>query len=189
MCIIMLEILCECLLSRFSHVQLFVTQWTAACQASLSMGFSRQEYQSGLSCPSPACLPYWSGFPCLSPGGLPYPRIELTSIRPLALSGRFFTTNTTWKALINGNYLSSVFMWSEARERKRLHQLRCFFLFLQGNQSYSIQFSSLQLLSLVQLCKHMDCSPPGSSVHRILQARILGWAAMPFSKGSSQPRA
>ena len=45
-----------------------------------------------------------------------------------------------------------------------------------------------KLLSLVQLCKHMDCSPPGSSVHRILQARILGWAAMPFSKGSSQPR-
>ena len=34
----------------------------------------------------------------------------------------------------------------------------------------------------------MDCSPPGSSVHRILQARILEWVAIPFSKGSSQPR-
>ena len=33
----------------------------------------------------------------------------------------------------------------------------------------------------------MDCSPPGSSVHGILQARILGWVAMPFSRGSSQP--
>ena len=34
-----------------SHVQLFVTPWTAACQAPLSMGFSRQEYLSGLLCP------------------------------------------------------------------------------------------------------------------------------------------
>ena len=34
----------------------------------------------------------------------------------------------------------------------------------------------------------MDCSPPGSPVHGILQARILEWAAIPFSRGSSQPR-
>ena len=34
----------------------------------------------------------------------------------------------------------------------------------------------------------MDCRPPGSSVHEILQARILGWVAVPFSRGSSQPR-
>ena len=34
----------------------------------------------------------------------------------------------------------------------------------------------------------MDCSPPGSSVHRILQARILEWVAISFSRGSSWPR-
>ena len=34
----------------------------------------------------------------------------------------------------------------------------------------------------------MDCSLPGSSVHGILQARIVEWVAMPSSKGSSQPR-
>ena len=34
----------------------------------------------------------------------------------------------------------------------------------------------------------MDCSPPGSSVHGVSQARILEWVAMPFSRGSSQPR-
>ena len=34
----------------------------------------------------------------------------------------------------------------------------------------------------------MDCSPPGSSIHGILQARILEWVAFPFSRGSSQPR-
>ena len=33
----------------------------------------------------------------------------------------------------------------------------------------------------------MDCSPPGSPVHRILQTRILGWVTMPFSRGSSWP--
>ena len=38
------------------------------------------------------------------------------------------------------------------------------------------------------LCNPMDCSPPGSSVHGILQARILEWIAIPFSRGSSGPR-
>ena len=40
-----------CLLSDFSHVQLFETLWTVACQAYLAMGFSRQEYWNGLSFP------------------------------------------------------------------------------------------------------------------------------------------
>ena len=38
------------------------------------------------------------------------------------------------------------------------------------------------------LCDSMNCSPPGSSVHAILQARILEWVAILFSRGSSQPR-
>ena len=38
------------------------------------------------------------------------------------------------------------------------------------------------------LCDPIDCSPPDSSVHGILQARILEWVAIPFSRGSSQPR-
>ena len=46
------------------------------------------------------------------------------------------------------------------------------------------------LQSCLILCDCMDCSPPGSSVHRILQARILEWVAMPYSRsrGSSQSR-
>ena len=51
-----------CMLSRFSPVQLFAALWTLARQAPLSTGFSRQEY--------------WSGLPCPSPGGLPNPGIE-----------------------------------------------------------------------------------------------------------------
>ena len=38
------------------------------------------------------------------------------------------------------------------------------------------------------LCHPMDCSPPGSSVHGILQARILEWIVIPFSRGSSQSK-
>ena len=41
------------------------------------------------------------------------------------------------------------------------------------------------LQSYPTLCNPMDCSPPGSSVHGILQARILEWVAIPFSRGSS----
>ena len=43
-------------------------------------------------------------------------------------------------------------------------------------------------LSHVQLCDPMDSSPPGSFVHRILQAWILDWVSIPFSRGSSRPR-
>ena len=53
------------MLSRFSHVQLFVIPWTSACQAPLFMGFSRQEY--------------WSGLPFLFPEDLLDPGIELAS--------------------------------------------------------------------------------------------------------------
>ena len=49
-------------LSHFSHVWLFATPWTIDHQAPLFMGFSRQEY--------------WSGLPCSSPGNLSHPEIE-----------------------------------------------------------------------------------------------------------------
>ena len=44
------------------------------------------------------------------------------------------------------------------------------------------------LESSPSLCDPMDCAPPGSPVHGILQARILEWVVMPSSRGSSQPR-
>ena len=42
--------------------------------------------------------------------------------------------------------------------------------------------------SCLTLCNSIDYSPPGSSVHGVLQARILEWVAISFSRGSSQPR-
>ena len=65
-----------CVLSCFSRVQLFATIWTIAHQAPLSMGSSRQEYWSGLSCPPP--------------GDLPDPGIEPSSLMSPALAGDFF---------------------------------------------------------------------------------------------------
>ena len=64
----------------------FVNLWTVACQAPLSMGFSRQEY--------------WSGLPCCPPRDLPNPWIELVSLTSLALAGGFFTTSATWEAVL-----------------------------------------------------------------------------------------
>ena len=46
----------------------------------------------------------------------------------------------------------------------------------------------LSLQSCLTLCDPVYCSPPGSSVHGILQAIMLEWMVMPFSRGSSQPR-
>ena len=60
-----------CMLSR---VRLFVTPWTVARQAALSMGFSRQEYWSGLPCPAPGDLPnpgIKPASPALQAGSLP----------------------------------------------------------------------------------------------------------------------
>ena len=51
------SLLVHTILSCFNHVQLCVTLWTTAYQAPLSMGFSRQEYWSGLPCPPPEDLP------------------------------------------------------------------------------------------------------------------------------------
>ena len=53
---------------------------------------------------------------------------------------------------------------------------------------YTIALKVLIAQSCMTLCDHLDHSPPGSSVYRILQARILEWIAIPFSRGSSQSR-
>ena len=65
-------------LSHFSHVQLFVTLWTVACQAPLFMGFSRQQYWSGLPYPPPGDLPD----PGIEPGSPALKADALTSEPP-----------------------------------------------------------------------------------------------------------
>ena len=74
------------MLSNYSSVCLFVTLWTVAGQAPLSVGFSRQEH--------------WSGLPFPPPGDLPDPGIRPASLKSLALEGGFFTPSATWEASI-----------------------------------------------------------------------------------------
>ena len=76
-----------CGLHCFSRVRLFATPGAAARQVPPSVGFSRQEYGSGLLFPSP--------------GDLPDPGIEPPSLRSPALAGGFFTTSSTWEAPIS----------------------------------------------------------------------------------------
>ena len=76
-----LAIWCICVVVQsLSHVRLFATLWTVACQAPLSMGFSRQK----LEC--------WSALPSPSPGDLPKPVIEPASLQSPALADGLFTT-------------------------------------------------------------------------------------------------
>ena len=76
------EFKCCTLKAQYTHRSRSVmsdsaTPWIVAHQASLSMGFSRQEY--------------WSGLPCPPPGTLPDPGNKLASLESPALAGRFFT--------------------------------------------------------------------------------------------------
>ena len=128
--------LCVCMLSH-SVMANSVTLWTVACQSSPSMGFSRQEYWSGLLCPPPGDCPDSE----IKPAS---PAWQVDSL-PLSHQG------SPLQATPNGKNSMRV----------------------------------LVAQSCLTLCDPTDCSP---SVHGILQARILEWAVIPFSRGSSQPR-
>ena len=71
------------LLNHFSRVSRYVTLWAIACQAPLSVGFSRQEY--------------WSGLPCPPREDLPDSGMELRSPVSPALAVVFFTASATWE--------------------------------------------------------------------------------------------
>ena len=101
----------------------------------------------------------WSRLPFPSPGDLPMPGVKPSSLMSPALAGRFFTTSATWEA-------------------KTLTFL------IEGEMCMRAE----TLQSCPTLCDSMDCSQSGSSVHGILQARILEWVAMLFSRESSRPR-
>ena len=78
--------MCVCMLICLSCVQLFMTPWTVAKQAPMSVGFSRQEY--------------WSELPCPPQGDLPNPEIKPQCLMFPALAVGFFTTSAIWEAHI-----------------------------------------------------------------------------------------
>ena len=217
---------------HFSHVWLFVTPWTVACQAPLSTGFSRQEY--------------WSGLPFRSPGDLPKAGIKPKSP---TLAGIFFTTEPPGKpynlaildacmhlgdiykkfhssivdnskqlktthrsmnsgmdtfyyghkmkyysALKNELHLStSTWMNLKSQAKKLQKNSYSMILFIKVQKqiiltTYYFYYVNVIAQSCPTLCNPIEYSLPVSSAEGIFQARILERVAIPFFRGSFQPR-
>ena len=125
------------------------------------MGFPRQEYWNGLQFPFP--------------GDLPNPGMELTCPAWQADSSSLSHLDSP----IYGVLLLS--RHSVMSHSLRPHGLSVTFLCIK------VHFSSVAQSCLI-LCDPMDCSQSDSSVHGILQVRIMEWVVISFSRGSSQPR-
>ena len=96
-----------------------------------------------------------------------------------------------WGTLVPGSTIEPVPSVLEAQSSSRDHQgvLTSPFLLFTSWLLRAIRISAHSVAqSCPTLCNTTDCSPPGSSIHGISQARILEWVAMHSSRGSSQPR-
>ena len=176
------EVKCKSL----SHVQLFVTSWIVACWAPLSMEFSRQEYWSGSHSHLQGIFPTLEsnlGLPhcrqilyCLSHQGTP--KVCVAGRQKLG-NGGIKLVKKYLRKLGRVSAVPIIMQW----------QLE------KGEQRTSLQTVSMRACMramLLQSCSTlfdpMNPDPPGSSVHGILQARILEWVAMPASRGFSWSR-
>ena len=98
-----------CMLSRFSSVSFFATPWTVAHQAPLSMGFSWQEYWSGLLCPPPGDLPN----PGIEPASPESPALQVDYL-PLSHWGSSFLHVACLAFILEWNFQRKK-MYSESR--------------------------------------------------------------------------
>ena len=141
---------CACMLSHFSCAQLFVTPWTVAHQAPLSMRFSRQEY--------------WSELPCPPPGDLPNPGIKPSS--PALLDSLLSKTPGKSKnrvgslSLLKGIFPTQELNWSLLHCRQILYQ--------RATREAPHMCISSVVKSGPTLCYSMDCSTPGFPVYHQL---------------------
>ena len=94
------------------------------------------------------------------------------SLNPWALAPSRFSLNVGWTNVWT-NDLADFSRWKE---------------WIVQNLVERNGLKVLDALSCLISCDSMDCRPSGPSVHGILQARILEWVAIPFSRGSSSPR-
>ena len=137
------------------------TPWTAAYQAPPSMGFSRQEY--------------WSGVPLPSPGNI-FRTIQYDRLHYWPQFFTHFCIHNFWHVTLGFFPLTlGSAMWLTLANWLR--------------QIWSVSVQKVKVLvaySCLTLCNPMD--PPGSSAHGILQTRILEWVAFLFSRESSWPR-
>ena len=150
---------CGSLLTRFRCVLLLATPWMVAGQAPLSMGFSRQEYRSGLPFPPPT--------------DLPNPRSELTSLMCPEVASGFFTTSAAWEApahtLADTMCMCVYYLLSRVQLSMTAwaiaHQASLSMAF--SKQEYRKESESEIAQSCPTLCDAMEGSLPGSEVHGI----------------------
>ena len=121
--------------------------------------------------------------------------VTTSLLLPLGISPEFLPKTTTWYYGVNKSGIPNFRFWCGCWNQIQLDHWS---LQLIPNSSNSSEESSatvsgytsklLQELMWETLCNPVDQSPPGSSVHEILQARILEWVAILISRGSFQSR-
>ena len=147
------------------------TLWTVAHQAPLSMEFSRRKY--------------WSGLPFPSSGDLPNPGMEPGSP---ALQESLLSESPEKAAPLPQTALQKCIIMHNFKIYGRLSSHLSLAQWHVGIWLLVVWMPAQSLQSCLTLCHPRDCNPPGSSVHGILQARVLECIAIPFLRGSSQPR-
>ena len=137
--------------------------------------------------------PYTSSIPATPKSGVEVCALQLPLLRSWLLSGQNILllwppASLTFTGLISSNlFCSSILNPGDLRASLLVPKSIISSFFMS-----SIISCTCVCVCYAQpcptLCNLMDYSPPGSSVHGILQARILQWVPIPFSRGSSQPR-
>ena len=148
------------LLSHFSRVRLCATPWTEAYQAFPSMGFSRQEHWEWVA--------------------ISFSNAWKWKVKVKSLS-HVWLFSTPWTAAYQAPPSMGFSRQQYWRGCHCLLQLPTSYLFTHGCVYVCVHVSVTQ--SCPVLCNPMGYSPAGSSVLGILQARILEWVAIPFSRG------
>ena len=167
-------------LSHFSSIWLFVTLWTLACQAPLSLGILQGRTLEWVAMPS-------SRVYCRSPV------LQADSL-PSEPPGKPRNTGAGSLSFLQGIFLTQELNRGFLHCRRILYQLS-----YQGSLNLlgtSLNSSGVEQLfiwisevaqSCPTLCNPMDCSLPGSSIHRIFQAGVLEWVATAFSRDLPDP--
>ena len=143
------------------------------------MGFFRQKHWSGLPFPSPGDLPDLGTelrFPTFSVDSLPTETLG-TNWEALAAAAKSLQSCPTLCDPIDGSLPGSPRPWDSPGKNTGVG---CHFLL----QCIKVKSESEVTPLCLTLSDPMDCSPSGSSIHGIFQARVLEWGAIAFSEGS-----
>ena len=117
---------------------------------------------------------------------LPYdPAIPLLGICPEKMES--LSQWDTWTLMFMAALLTTAEKWKQPKWPSVDGQILQM-LYISNGKLLDHESESEVTQSCPTLCNSVGCSPPGSSVHGILQARVLDWVATSFSRGSSQPR-